>query len=191
MAAGLLELQRVEIGCKVAAHAVGADHHDGADRILHLLVEVGGDDGGADLRGLLRVLHRGDTPVAVHRGDEVAVLVFQRLLPAGAVGGVRGVGGGVSHAAEEALPAFGDGGGVLGVLGVELFDVGGVGAVEKRRVQHGFVVHAADFACLRLDVHFFRPVAPESGPLSRARLVAPKCCFFRPDSTRKGAVFCT
>ena len=35
-----LQPERVEIGVEMAAHAVGADHHDGADRIARRLLDL-------------------------------------------------------------------------------------------------------------------------------------------------------
>ena len=35
-----LHLERVEIGMQVAAHAIGPDHHDGADRIARRLQHI-------------------------------------------------------------------------------------------------------------------------------------------------------
>ena len=35
-----LEAERVEMGVEMAAHAVGADHHDGADRIARRLLDL-------------------------------------------------------------------------------------------------------------------------------------------------------
>jgi hypothetical protein len=77
----LFEFQRIEIGSQMAAHAVGADHHDGAYRIarglLHLFF------GNLDARGLGILLQLVaddlggslfiDAPIAVERGDQFAI----------------------------------------------------------------------------------------------------------------------
>src|SRR5262249_2835817 len=71
-----LEAERVEIGVEVPARAVGANQHQGADRIARRLLDLGGGDVSA--RGLRprldlvaeRPLHL--APIAVERGDELA-----------------------------------------------------------------------------------------------------------------------
>ena len=72
-----LELERVEMGVEMAAHAVGADHHDGADgiarRLLHGAVadlDAAGAEPGLDL---LAELGGDPAPVAVERGDQLAI----------------------------------------------------------------------------------------------------------------------
>src|SRR5690606_38373439 len=46
------ELDRVEIGVQVPAHAIGADHHDGVDGIARRPVQFLGADAGAGGLGL-------------------------------------------------------------------------------------------------------------------------------------------
>ena len=45
-----LELERVEIGMQMPAHAIGTDHHDGADRIARRLQHIGCGRGGSARR---------------------------------------------------------------------------------------------------------------------------------------------
>jgi hypothetical protein len=70
-----LDAERIELGVEMAAHAVGADQHQRADRIARRLVHVGGGDVGAlglrlggDL-GADRLLDL--RPVAVERRGQV------------------------------------------------------------------------------------------------------------------------
>ncbi len=73
---GRLEAERIEIGVQMAADAVGADQHEGANRVTRRLLHLGGRDFdagrlrlAADLvaEGLLDL-----APVAVEGGDEFA-----------------------------------------------------------------------------------------------------------------------
>ena len=133
-----LDGERIELGVEVAANAVGTDQHQRVDRIARRLHHVGGGEFDAlrlRLGGdLLTQLLFGRGPVAVERGDEIVVRTHRpvRRLPGrafGALGDRRAI---VLQALEE-IPPFGvDSGGVLLVAGVEVFDVGGVAAVEER-----------------------------------------------------------
>ena len=133
-----LDAERIELGMEMAAHAVGADQHQGAHRIARRLMDVGapsssralglrlggklGADGLFDLR-----------PIAVERGGQI-VLRRQRPVvaaPGGAFGVLADVGRGVFQALEELLPFGIDRAGVLFIAGVEIVDIGGVGALQK------------------------------------------------------------
>ena len=143
--AARLEIERIEIGVEMAAHPVGADQHEGAHRIARRLHDLGRADLGALCPGLrLDLVTDGGLdrgPVAVEGGDELAVGRDRpvRPLPGGAAG-VLGDGRGlVLQAGEELAPFRRDGGRVFRVAGVELFDIGGVAAVEKRSLGESFV----------------------------------------------------
>ncbi|MHC2277016.1 hypothetical protein ACVME8_003627 [Bradyrhizobium diazoefficiens] len=133
-----LDAERIELGVEVAAHAVGADQHQGADRVARRLEQIGGGDIGAlglRLGGDLaadRLLDLG--PIAVEGGGQV-VLRRQRpvgALPGRALGVPADVVRLVLQALEELLPLGVDRGRVLLVAGVDFVDVGGVGALQKR-----------------------------------------------------------
>ncbi|MHC2820274.1 hypothetical protein ACVMBY_003834 [Bradyrhizobium huanghuaihaiense] len=131
------DAERIELGMEVAAHAVGADQHQGADRVARGLKHVGGGDVGAlglrlggDL-GANRLLDFG--PVAVEGRGQV-ILRRQRPvvpLPGRAFRVLPDVSGLVVEALEELLPLGVDRGRVLLVAGVDFVDVGGVGALQK------------------------------------------------------------
>ncbi len=134
------EAERVELGVVVAAHPEGADHHDGANRIARGLLDVGPRNVGA---GLLRLLgdllahplldFGGLAPVAVERGDELAVGMDRPVGPrpfrAARLGDhVRLV---VLQALEEGLPV-GIHAGRIGLIPcVELLQILGVATVEE------------------------------------------------------------
>jgi len=137
------DAERVEIGMKVTAHAVGTDHHDGAHRIAGRLKHIGfarrlaGCGGGSlDLRldlgfdGLLD-----HTPIAVERRDEVAIGGDRPVLalPGGTGGGFLYIGRVFGERLEEGLPFVGDGFRIVLVTRVELLDIGSVRTVEERR----------------------------------------------------------
>jgi len=71
-----LETERVEIGVEVPARAIGANQHQGVDRVARRLLDLGGGD--VDARSLRprldlvaeRPLHL--APIAVEGGDEFA-----------------------------------------------------------------------------------------------------------------------
>ena len=132
-----LDPERIELGVEVTAHAIGADQHQGANRIARRLVDVGGRhfralglclggdlvaDGLFDLR-----------PVAVKRGGQLVARRQRPVVaaPGRAFGVLLHVRRGVLQALEELLPFGVDRGGVLLVAGIEVVDVGGVGALQK------------------------------------------------------------
>jgi hypothetical protein len=140
-----LEPERVEAGVQVAAGAVGADQHQRADGIARRLLHLGGGDLGAgDLRlGLDLVADRllDLAPVAVERRDQLAPLGLRpvALLPRGAAGAARHVGGAVLEAREERLPFGIDRGRVDLVAGIQVLDVARVAAVQERGEGEGRV----------------------------------------------------
>ena len=119
-----LDAERIELGVEMTAHAVGADQHQGADRIPRRLVQVGsrnfgtlglclGSELGAD-----RLLYA--DPVAIEREGQ---FVARRQRPVGAPPGsafgvLLHVGGAVLQAFEELLPVGIDRGRILLVAGI-------------------------------------------------------------------------
>ncbi len=105
----VFETERIEIGIQMAAHAIGADHHDGVDRIPRRLHHSFGGNGLTTGPGLfgdrLLGLDRHFTPIAIERRDHLAI------------GGARPIG---------ALPAW-----TIGVLGYAIGTVGKI--IEKLR----------------------------------------------------------
>ena len=143
-----LELQRVEIGVQMAAHAVGADHHDGADRIARRLMHVLKlDRGTGDLGLLLQRLAGahgdfGGGPVAVEGGHQFAIGDLRPVLalPGGALGVGGRLGARVLELAEIADPGGVDAGGIGFEAGVEFVNIGGVAAIQERSEQELFVL---------------------------------------------------
>ena len=131
-----LESERIELGVEVAADAVGADQHQRVDRIARGLLHLRGRQLdalalrlGLDLvaDGLLDL-----APVAGQRRDQLAVGVRNiRPPPRRAAGVALDVALVVLQAFEERAPLGIDRGGIGFVAGVELFDIGGVAAIEK------------------------------------------------------------
>ena len=141
------DAERIEVGVEVAAHPVGADQHQRAHGIAGRLMQVGrGDLGASGLAFGLRLgrklgaNHLFDFgPVAVERGRQL-VLRRQRPVvaaPGRALGVLLDVGWTVFQALEELLPLGVERGRVLFVAGVDIVDVGGVGALQERRKGKG------------------------------------------------------
>ena len=144
-----LDAERIEIGVQMTAHAIGADHHDGANRIAGGPHDVGVGDrrarsGGLGLDLVAERLFRG-RPVAVERVDEIAlrrrrpVLVLPgsaaRILFDGALVVLQRV--------EEFAPLRIDRSRILLVGVLQLRDIGRVAAIEKRSVREGCVLRRA------------------------------------------------
>src|SRR5262249_27743402 len=112
--------------------------HQRAHGIARGLVHVGGGDVGAlglRLGGELGADRLFDQrPVAVERRGQVIARRQRPVItaPRGARGVLFDVGPAVFQALEELLPLAIDRAGVLFVLGVEIVDIGGVGALQKR-----------------------------------------------------------
>ena len=132
-----LEAERVEIGVKMAAGAVGADQHQRVDGIARRLLHMGGGElDAARLRPRLDLV--ADrlfdlAPVAIEGGNKFAAGPLRpvRPFPGGAVGTVQHIGVLVLQATKERLPLLVDGFWIGFVAGVEVFDIGGVAAVEE------------------------------------------------------------
>jgi hypothetical protein len=138
-----LEAERVEVGVQMAAHAVGADQHQGADRIAGGALDVGrGDLGAARLRPRAHLVAErlfDLSPVAVECRDEFAALRLRpvRLLPGGAVRAAGDVGGAVLQARKEGLPLGVHRARIGLIAGVQVLDIGGVAAIEERTLGKG------------------------------------------------------
>ncbi len=186
-----LDAERIEIGVQVAAHAIGADHHDRAHRIARGAMQVGGRKrlalGGGLALDLVAENLLGRAPVAVERGNHLAAGGKRpvRTLPRSAARVLLDRRAIVVHRLEELAPFGRDGGRVLlpGVL--QLRDVGRVAAVEKRRVGESRVlVRAARAAAIRSGIgHIWSPRIAR-----RPRAIAPATRSLRARSTRPGDV---
>ena len=165
-----LEVQRIEIGVEMAAHAVGADHHDGAHRIARrpLDLSVGhlaaaGGEAFSDLRPDRRF---GGRPVPVEGRDQLAV---HDRRPVGTLPGrpasFGGDAGRLLQPFEEGPPIRVDRVRIAAVAGVHLFDERGVRAVKERRCRERGV---GILAC-----HF----------RSSAAAIRPALCSARPRAT--------
>ena len=173
-----LEAERIELGMEMAAHAVGADQHQRVDGIARGLLHLG--RGNLDAFALclggdfLAQPLFGFRPLPVERGHQIAVRAQRpiRFFPGGAARSFSDVGAVVFQAGEK-LPPFGiDRGGVALEFGVEVFDVGGVAAVEEGGAGEGGIgVLAGHCSILALK----RRVANGNGP--RDRHPTADCCF--------------
>ena len=140
-----LEAERVEIGVEMPARAVGADQHQGVDRIARGLLDLGG--GKFDARGLGARLHLvADrpfdlVPIAVERGNEFAARRLRpvRPRPRRPAGALEHIGAIILQALEECLPLGVDRLGVVLVAGMEVLDIVGIAAIEEGRVGEGGV----------------------------------------------------
>ena len=137
--------QRVEIGVQVAARPVGADQHQGADRVARGALNVGGGQVDAPrlrLRPDLVADRLVDfAPVAVEGGDELAARQLRPVgpFPRGAARVSFDVARIVLHALEKRPPLGIDRARVGLVARVEVFDVGAIATVEKGREGKGRV----------------------------------------------------
>ena len=142
-----LEAERIEIGVQMAAHAIGANHHQRAHRVAggaaNLVFAWGrlrrGFDGlGAQLLGDSLLRRR---PVAVERVDEVALgrLGPIGLLPRCALRGLFDARRIVAERSEKIPPAGLDRQRILLVLRLQGFDIGAVGAIKERGLQQRLI----------------------------------------------------
>jgi hypothetical protein len=147
---GLLgQTQRIEIGVQVAAHAEGADHHDGADGIARRLFRHCRIQRLSSLLGLALELV-GDglfdrTPVAVKRRDQLAIGLHRPvgLLPGCACSGFADLLRIVLQIGEEGVPLGGHAARIVLEPRIHVLDVVGVAAIQERGLRHdvvGFVV---------------------------------------------------
>ncbi len=138
-----LNAERIELRMEMAAHAVGADQHERVDGVARRLLHVG--RGNLDALGLR---FSGDffadflfrrRPLAVERGHQVAVRPKRpiRFFPGGAARVLDDVGAVFLQALEKIAPLGIDRGGVALEFRVEVFDVGGVTAIEEGSAGEG------------------------------------------------------
>ena len=143
-----LETKRIEIGVQMAAHAIGADHHQRVDRIAGgaQKIVLGKPDAltgfplelGADMRLDFR-------PIAVERRNEF-VRAHNRpatLFPARPLRRRRNRGAVVGNLREEVPPGGVERRWIAQIAILELLDIGGVAAIQKRRPREGRVRHRA------------------------------------------------
>ncbi len=107
---GRVERKRVQLGGQVAAHAVGPDHHDRADRILDVLRDFLGRGARLGRFQLFLELWLDQRPVAIKGGN---LFVGKRTgpvapFPAGAPGIARGVARIIAQFCKEFAPALGN-----------------------------------------------------------------------------------
>src|SRR5579883_108817 len=140
-----LQAERIEIGVEMAAHAIGADHHQCADAVPRRAVHVGFGDRfrlrlrlGAQLFAD-RLFDR--RPIAVERGDQIVLRHDRpvRLLPGRAARLLLDALRVVAERGEEIAPARLDARRVLLVLGLQLLDIRRIGAVQERGLQKRLV----------------------------------------------------
>ncbi len=134
-----LKPQRIEVGGQVAAHAIGADHHQGAHGIARgrkrkIAGEFDAHGLGASLNlGAKLLLDR--SPVAIKGADQLAIrrdgppLAFPRW----AFRLFQNVFATVVQIAEEGLPAGVDRSGILLILRVKIFDIVRIRSMKERR----------------------------------------------------------
>jgi hypothetical protein len=102
-----LEAERIEIGVKVSADAVGADQHQRADRVTRRLLHVdGGDFDAFGQRFGFYLVADGPfdlLPIAVERGQQFTPFRTRptRLLPGSAVRALDDIRAGILQAGEE------------------------------------------------------------------------------------------
>ena len=134
-----LELQWVEIGGEMAAHAIGADHHQCTDGIHRRLAHIAGRKPRCLFWRLCRRIalgarRHGHWPLAIKRRDEVARFRLRPILalprwPAHLGLCLFRI---IFEAGKELPPVLVHGGGVLEILAIKLLDEVGVPAIEKR-----------------------------------------------------------
>ncbi len=132
-----LQAERIEVGVEMAAHAIGADHHQGAHRIARRLGDraVADLDAAAGDAGLYLLAERRlqSGPVAVHGRDQFAVHHRRPVgtLPRRPAGTGDGRVSRVFQTFEEAAPFAIHGIGIGRVACLKLFNVRRVRAVKE------------------------------------------------------------
>ena len=150
----------------MAADAVGADHHDRADGVLHRLRNVGRCSRRIDSLDLPLELRLQSGPVAVEGGNIVAGFGLRPAFafPAGTPG-VRGSTGRViAEFGKEGAPAFRHRRGILRVGRLHLFEPERRAPVEERGLQHRGVAGAARAVHRAAIVCHFKFILPELPP---------------------------
>ncbi len=143
------DLQRIELGVQMAAHAIGANHHDRTHRIARRVLQLllGEIDALGRRLALELVLEARlePGPVAVERGHHFARRRHRpvRALPRRTLGALQNAGAVLAQFAEELAPARVDRGRILFVTGVHFLDPGGIAAVEEGSQLLLFTIHCA------------------------------------------------
>ncbi len=137
------ETERIEIGVQMAAHAIGADHHDGANAVACSLRDLfaGQRCAGRALRfALCRLALQlvGDVlldfgPVAIERGNQFAIGGNRPVLsgPGRAFSVLLHIVGIIAQLREEIAPLRIDRIRIVLILGVQLLDIVGIAAIEE------------------------------------------------------------
>ena len=140
-----LHAQRVELGLKMAAHAEGADHHEGAHAVAGGALDVGGGDLGALGLTLGLQLVANDllhiAPIAIEGGDRVIARRHRPvgLFPGGALRIARDGGRIVLQGCKEFAPGGVYARRVLLVARMEFLDIGRVRAIEEGSLKQRLV----------------------------------------------------
>ena len=140
-----LHAQRIELGVEMAAHAEGADHHEGAHAVAGGALDVGGGNLGAlglslglqlVADGLLHI-----APIAIEGGDRVIARRHRPvgLLPGSALRIARDGGRIVLQRSEEFAPGGVDARGVLLIARMEFLDIGRIRAIEEGSLKQRLV----------------------------------------------------
>ena len=144
-----LEAERIEIGVQMAAHAIGADHHQRAHAVARRALRSASSLGalvGCSRRRLARSLLADRLfrrrPIAVERVDQVALGRRRPVRPAStrrpAPSFRRWRDRRRARRRTRASPASTEVG-ILLVLGLQRLDIGAVGAVEERGLQQRLI----------------------------------------------------
>jgi hypothetical protein len=159
--------QGIEIGGEMTHHAIGTDQHQRPNAILRCAyrgdrVKADADRTGALIETVANVPLQ-PTPVAGERGGQFALVLklIERFRPGGAVVAVAGVVL-LLEAGKEVAPLVADGARVALVLCLQLFDIGGVGTLQKGGLRKSFV--------FRLAGHWPQIVSIRGNGWSRKRL---------------------
>ena len=138
-----LEAERIEIGVEVAARPVGADQHQGVDRVARRLLDMSGREfDAAGLRARLELVADRPldlVPVAIQGGNQFVARPERpiRPFPGRPLGASQRLGLLVLQALEKLLPFGVDRIRVGLIAGVEVFDIGRVAAIEERSAGKG------------------------------------------------------
>ena len=139
-----IDVERIELGMQVPAHAIGADQHDGVNGIARRLQHVGLVDGTEPLASAFALILSPTTfstcaQLPSMRGHQIAVGgdrpvgLFPRCAPGALLDSLLVV----LQCAEERLPLGIDRGGILLEARVEVLDVRCVRPIEESGVEEG------------------------------------------------------
>ena len=129
-----LQAERIEIGVEMAAHAIGADQHEGADGIAGRLTQLGIGMAGVFMHGPELGAERAFSriPVAVEGGERVIARRRRNFgFPGRTLRAFLDQSRVVLQLGKEALPLRIDGIGIAPVVFIKLLGIGGIAAVEE------------------------------------------------------------